>query len=95
MGKSLNESSNGNFKVKRREYETQIFQLKRKEKDIQNQIVKMDKLKEVTDICEQKRNFYDGCVDKYFEDYRKDINKTITHLADKVQRASKASLPMK
>ena len=57
--------------------------MKRKEKEIQNQIVKMEKLKEISGICEQKRSFYDGCVDRYFEDYRKDINKTITDIADR------------
>lgn len=41
----------------------------------------MDSLKEITSICEQKRNLYDGCVDNYFENYKKEINQVITTLA--------------
>lgn len=51
----------------------------------------MEKLKEITSICEQKKNFYDGCVDRYFEDYKKDINKTINQIGNKLQRNSKRS----
>lgn len=40
-----------------------IFGLTRKEKDFENQISKMNKLKDMTKICEQKKNFYDNCVD--------------------------------
>ena len=29
-------------------------------------------------ICEKKKNYYDGCVEQYFQNYEKDINKTIT-----------------
>lgn len=34
----------------------------------------MSKLKEMSNICLQKKNFYDGCVNKYFEDYKDNIN---------------------
>ncbi len=40
-------------------------------------------MKEISQICEQKKSFYDSCVEGYFESYRNDINKTITKIADK------------
>lgn len=40
----------------------------------------------MTNICEQKKSFYDNCVDQYFDNYQRDINKTITKLAKSAVR---------
>ena len=44
------------------------------------QVEKVGKLKEITSIFEQKKQFYDTCVEHYFSNYERDINRTIGKL---------------
>ena len=54
--------------------------MRKQEKSIELEAQKVGKLKEITNIFEQKKKFYDSCIDGYFKSYEKEVNKTISRL---------------
>ena len=68
------------FHHQRAHVDQTIIDLRKREKGVELEVEKVGKLKEITNIFEQKKQFYDRCIEGYFKNYEKEVNKTISRL---------------
>jgi hypothetical protein len=75
------EGGRRNEEWERGEVEQRVFELRRRQVHWEKEAEKVGKLKEITLIFEQKKQFYDGCLEHYFSSSEGEIQKMIARLS--------------